>query len=370
MSASEISAAIDTALGYLTDGGKLNEANTKALVIEPMLRALGWKTDSLSSVEREYQVYDGTFLDFALKAPHLALFVEAKSFGRTLDDEKFVAQTINYANNQGVLWCVLTNGLLYRVYKTNEPVRMDKKLLFEVNLEEAKESENRQRVSTALERLTNGSIASGDLDEWGKAVFVDNKVTAAITKIYSKPPKALVRAIIEATGDKNLTEKDIAASLSRIAATGVSLPPKVGLRQRSKETKAVAGDSKWTLDHHLRGKPQEIISIFEQINPAIMKLGDDIRRTIAKQYVAYSRRQSFASLKLYRSKIDVSIKMPFDKVPNKADPRVRDMTNVGHHGLGNTRVTVSSQSDVNFALQFVVLGYQRSVSSSTVKVLK
>ena len=78
MSAAEVSTPIDTALEYLAEKGKLNEANTKVLVIEPMLRALGCNINSLLSVEREYQVYAGTFLDFALKAPHLALFVEAR----------------------------------------------------------------------------------------------------------------------------------------------------------------------------------------------------------------------------------------------------------------------------------------------------
>lgn len=47
---------------------------------------------------------------------------------KKLDDKQFVAQTVNYANNDGVVWCVLTNGLTYRVYKTNEPVAMDQKL--------------------------------------------------------------------------------------------------------------------------------------------------------------------------------------------------------------------------------------------------
>ena len=63
-----------------------------------------------------------------------ALYVEAKGLKKSLDDKQFIAQTVNYANNDGVVWCVLTNGLTYRVYKTNEPVAMDQKLLFEVDL--------------------------------------------------------------------------------------------------------------------------------------------------------------------------------------------------------------------------------------------
>jgi len=40
-----------------------NEANTKALLIEPLLNALGWNPVDLDAVERGVKVYQGTFLD-------------------------------------------------------------------------------------------------------------------------------------------------------------------------------------------------------------------------------------------------------------------------------------------------------------------
>ena len=86
------------------------------LLVEPLLAALGWDTGDLDAVEREYRVYDNTSLDYALKIDGKPrLFVEAKGIGKNLDDKQFIAQTVNYANNEGVLWCVLTNGLVYRV---------------------------------------------------------------------------------------------------------------------------------------------------------------------------------------------------------------------------------------------------------------
>jgi len=112
-----------------------NEANTKALLIEPLLQALGWDFGDLDAVEREVKVFEGTFLDYALKVPGMTgIYVEAKGIAENITDKKFVAQTVNYANNDGIIWCVLTNGVRYRVFKTNEPVTMDKKLLFEVDL--------------------------------------------------------------------------------------------------------------------------------------------------------------------------------------------------------------------------------------------
>ena len=44
-----------------------NEANTKALLIEPMLAALGWDVTDVDHVVREWRVFDNTALDYALK---------------------------------------------------------------------------------------------------------------------------------------------------------------------------------------------------------------------------------------------------------------------------------------------------------------
>jgi hypothetical protein len=44
--------------------------------------------------------------------------------GGTIVDPKWTAQTVNYANNEGVVWCALTDGVVYRVFKVNEPVDM------------------------------------------------------------------------------------------------------------------------------------------------------------------------------------------------------------------------------------------------------
>jgi predicted type IV restriction endonuclease len=43
-------------------------------------------------------------LDYALRIDGKPrLFVEAKALNKSLDDKAFIAQTVNYANNEGVL---------------------------------------------------------------------------------------------------------------------------------------------------------------------------------------------------------------------------------------------------------------------------
>jgi predicted type IV restriction endonuclease len=81
-----------------------NEQNTAVVLVEPVLAALGWDVHDPAVVDRQYRVYDGTRLDYALKLDgRPALFLEVKALGENLDDPRFISQAVNYANNEGVL---------------------------------------------------------------------------------------------------------------------------------------------------------------------------------------------------------------------------------------------------------------------------
>jgi hypothetical protein len=171
-----------------------NEANTKALLIEPLLGALGWNPADLDVVEREVKVFDGTYLDYALKVAGASrIYVEAKAIGGNVDDSKFIAQTVNYANNDGILWCVLTNGLRYRIYKTNEPVAMDQKLLFELDLTDAAEPMSER--ARLLRLISREAVQDGSLDAFGDRMFTDTRVRKALADVAASPPAPFLAAV-------------------------------------------------------------------------------------------------------------------------------------------------------------------------------
>ncbi len=69
----------------------LNEQNTKAALIEPVLRALGWIVEDIEEVVHEYRRKPkGKRVDYellVLRTPKL--FVEAKPLGENLDDQEW-----------------------------------------------------------------------------------------------------------------------------------------------------------------------------------------------------------------------------------------------------------------------------------------
>jgi hypothetical protein len=126
-------------------------------------------------------------LDYVLKLEGLPrIYVEAKALGESLDDKKFMAQAVNYANNDGVLWCVLTNGIRWAIYKTNEPVPMDQKLLLEVDLGDDEEPASEK--GRLLSLISRQALAAGQLDDFGDRVFTDARIRSALEGLAADAP--------------------------------------------------------------------------------------------------------------------------------------------------------------------------------------
>lgn len=209
----------------------MNESNTKVLLIEPVLEALGWSTTNLDSVTREFRVFDGTFLDYALQGDgRPRLFIEAKSWGSHLGDPKWIAQTVNYANNEGVVWCALSDGMVYRVYKTNEPVDMASKLVFEVDLRNYADSDQRQSVLRYLSLLSRDAVLDGGLDSLGSRLFDETRIRKALEELFNHAPNRFVTLIREhlPQGERTLTPGEIRDVLKRV---GKGLLPTAALPQ-------------------------------------------------------------------------------------------------------------------------------------------
>jgi predicted transport protein len=354
-----IEKALVTAEKLKSAGG--NEANTKALLIEPLLAAIGWDTTDVDQVEREVPVYDGTKLDYALKVGGAKrLFLEAKALAKQLDDKAFISQTINYANNEGVLWCVLTNGLSYRVYKTNEPVGMEEKLLFEVDLREAANGPASE-VAKSLELISRDALINGALEAWGDQVFTDKRVREALISLAKKPPPALVAALEKAIGKPAVTPDRLQESLGRIldVGEGEPLPPKKTSPGAASPPKQPPGPKKeFSLDHHLAGKPAAMVDLFEQVDEFGRSLGQDVSRRIRKFYVGYyNGKRSFFTVEVQRQRLIVYLNLDPTKTSPWSEDSMRDVREIGHYGMGDTELSLRSPNQLDEAKQLIKVAY-------------
>lgn len=95
-----------------------NEAATRAALIDPLLRALGWDTSDVRMVEPERTVANKQSLDYVLKdaAGHIRSVIEAKKLGESLDKIGHVGAAIGYAFSLKPKSFFITDGLNWHYY--------------------------------------------------------------------------------------------------------------------------------------------------------------------------------------------------------------------------------------------------------------
>lgn len=99
-----------------------NEAATRAVLIDPVLRSLGWDTGNPSMVEVE-KTFTQARVDYALLDSNgePRVIVEAKRLGSNLGDQSTILNIVNYAFTSGVQDIILTDGVVWHHFTAFEP---------------------------------------------------------------------------------------------------------------------------------------------------------------------------------------------------------------------------------------------------------
>ena len=111
---------------------EVNETDTVKVINDILSDLFGY--DKYSDITSEYAIR-GTYCDLAIKGSNNKpdILIEVKGISIALNDNH-IKQTIDYGANEGVKWCVLTNGEYWKVYRIKFAQPIDKELVFEFNL--------------------------------------------------------------------------------------------------------------------------------------------------------------------------------------------------------------------------------------------
>ena len=100
-----------------------DETRTRQVLIDPLLKELGWDVGDPSAVELEHRIEKGHTGSVFKKADYVLIHesaafavVEAKRLGRPLDDE-VTSQASTYANIKDIPWVVVTDGDHWRMHE-------------------------------------------------------------------------------------------------------------------------------------------------------------------------------------------------------------------------------------------------------------
>ena len=344
----------------------LKEYPTRTIFIDPLLAALGWDVRDPDEVELEHPTVDGKSVDYAMKVNRkVVLHLEAKQLGDPLDDVKSITQVVGYAANDGIEWCVLTNGVRYKVYKASEKASAPDKLLFEVSID-PKDAGGLivEELAKQFNRLSRESMAKGLLDQLGTEIFTTGKVRKVLDRLFAETPASFVRLIRKTMADASVTPSQIEEALRRIWDTGKQTPPAISEGTDSqKQTRPVSErpPAEYSETHHTEGKPNEVVELYRGLDRFCQDLAPGkVTRAYKVQYVTWSIDKAiFCCAHLQQGGLRVWVKTD----PKTFDPSLsfaRDVSKIGHWGVGNVELAVNSLDRLHDAEAFVRSSFENA----------
>lgn len=107
-------------------------------------------------------------------------------------------------------------------------------------------------------------------------------------------------------------------------------------------------------EFHTRGKSQKIIELFHSIDKFCLDIDPpNVQRSCHKKYIKYSHSgKIFCSLHLWNSLIRIWLKLKYNDLDNPPDC-VRDVTNIGHWGVGDVEVAIDSFVELETAKSLI-----------------
>ena len=200
---------------------QFDEANTKAVVIEPILRELGWDVVDPDEVRREYSVGNRS-VDYALFYDNNSkVFVEAKRGNEPL--ERHQEQLVRYAFDEGVEIAILTNGATWWFYLPIQAVNWERRKVATVELNQQDSAETAQEC---VDVLSKENVCSGRAIQNAEEHQILETLPKVWNQLVSESDSSIVNLLAERTHgmcvrepDRNEVEQFLSGHLEQIRIT-------------------------------------------------------------------------------------------------------------------------------------------------------
>lgn len=130
--------------------------------------------------------------------------------------------------------------------------------------------------------------------------------------------------------------------------------------QRNSGEPVQEGKYKGIKEYHEKS-PKELLLMLEEVEEYIFTLGDDVQKKELKYYYAYSRIKNFVCIEIHPNskKIVLFLKVPMSQIAERSD-KLRDVSEIGHYGTGDTEYTISTVEDIELAKELIEKSYSLS----------
>jgi hypothetical protein len=170
----------------------LNETETRAHLIDPVIAALGYVRREHLRRELKLEA-SGQFVDYLLSAGDNRIVVEAKPVGTELS-AKDAGQLVGYCAQEGIRWALLTNGANWQVFDLDVRGNWQAKRVADVDLWRAHRRGELAEPVELLRKFARETLAVGDeeLQAWARA----ERARALLHSLISNAASPVVQAVM------------------------------------------------------------------------------------------------------------------------------------------------------------------------------
>jgi len=182
----------------------VGENDTVVIIADLLADALGY--DKYADVTTEFAIR-GSYVDLAVKVGQTVRFlIEAKAIGATLKDSH-IKQAIDYGANHGIEWVVLTNGIIWQMYKVHFKQPIDKSIMFEVDVLKANPKD--PQVLEWFGHLSKEGYSQDNMESFWRAQQATSPYTIAAVLSERRVLAALRRELKNIAPKVRIEEDDL-----------------------------------------------------------------------------------------------------------------------------------------------------------------
>lgn len=343
----------------------INEQNTKAILIEPLLSLLGWNISDVEEIYREYPTSSKKPVDYKLQVNDHVLYLEAKRLKYKLSSE-FQRQITTYAFHDNIPFCVLTNGKKYQIFETLKSTPdLSEKLILEIDLTD-KEKSIKSKVA-ALNFLSRENVSKGNLKEINKYLTLRIKVVAYLQQLLSTPNKSFIKLIAKNINVENKEEEIKQAIISyreKLENQNIDDIENISIKERilTKKEEINLNDLMSKL------KSKELQNIFLQLREKILKLGDDISQVLYMQYnyLTFKRDTEFATMKVKPINEEIEVFLKFGEFKPEMNGveklYIEPIPKTTRWGRVNYRMKINNEDQIIDAMKLIRQCYKHQLN--------
>ena len=132
-------------------------------------------------------------------------------------------------------------------------------------------------------------------------------------------------------------------------------------KENTKKDKVNKEIKKYSEEDTLSGKSDDVKSLYDNLKDFILSNYDDIEIKHLKLYFVFKvNNKIIASAKVLSDNINTWINIK-ETAPNDPDKKIRDVTNIGHYGVGDYQFRIRSEDDIYYFNKLFKQAYEEKL---------